>query len=33
MEIFKQWQAFSVSHPEATYQQLIEAMKKSKKGK
>lgn len=33
MEIFKQWQAFSVSHPEATYQQFIEAMNKSKKGK
>lgn len=33
LEIFKQWQAFSVSHPEATYQQFIEAMNKSKKGK
>ena len=33
MEIFKQWQNYSVSHPEATYQQFIEAIKKGKKSK
>lgn len=33
MEMFKQWQAYSVAHPEATYQQFVDAMSKSKKGK
>ena len=33
LEVFKQWQAYSVSHPEATYQQFVDAMNKSKKGK
>ena len=33
MEIFKQWQRYSVSHPEATYQQFIESINKGKKSK
>lgn len=31
MEMFKQWQTYSVSHPEATYQQFVEAISKKKK--
>lgn len=31
METFKQWQNYSVSHPEATYQQFLEAIGKKKK--
>lgn len=31
MEMFKQWQAYSVSHPEATYQEFINAVSKKKK--
>lgn len=33
MELFKQWQNYAVAHPEATYQQFIEAINKSKKSK
>lgn len=33
MEMFKQWQRYSVSHPEATYQQFIESINKGKKSK
>lgn len=33
MELFKQWQNYAVSHPEATYQQFISAMNKSSKKK
>lgn len=33
MELFKQWQAYSVAHPEATYQQFMEAINKPKKTK
>ena len=33
MELFKQWQAYSTAHPEATYQQFINAMTKPKKTK
>lgn len=31
MEMFKQWQAYSVAHPEATYQQFLSAITKKKK--
>lgn len=31
MEIFRQWQAYSVAHPEATYQQFVNAVTKKKK--
>lgn len=31
MEIFKQWQAYSVAHPEATYQQFMSVITKKKK--
>ena len=31
MEMFKQWQAYSVAHPEATYQQFVNAVTKKKK--
>ena len=33
MELFKQWQNYSVAHPEATYQQFISAMNKASKKK
>lgn len=31
MELFKQWQNYSIAHPEATYQQFLNALNKSKK--
>ena len=31
MELFKQWQAYSTAHPEATYQQFVAAINKKKK--
>lgn len=30
MELFKQWQNYSTAHPEATYQQFMEAIKPKK---
>lgn len=33
MELFRQWQAYSTAHPEATYQQFVEAINKPKKTK
>lgn len=31
MELFKQWQNYSIAHPEATYQQFLSALNKGKK--
>lgn len=31
MELFKQWQTYAVAHPEATYQEFINAVSKKKK--
>lgn len=33
MELFKQWQNYAIAHPEATYQQFINAINKTAKKK